>query len=232
MSKHLTSIIKAITQRDYVVATESIAQVLQSKIASALANEKQRIAGPLVAEATSDPFKYECGNCDKKFSSQSMDPKCPECGKKDYVAPREGVGSYRKEDVDKAATPGKCVKCGKPAQWYHSLKNQKFCNDCAPNATMTRITPVKKEDCGLPHLKEAAGSIVDHNPYDPMPKNIPAGYKLKYQRDGGRDTDIYKDQNGGLWSYHPSKGTWEQQKSRRAPAKPVRREPLPLRPWD
>lgn len=44
----------------------------------------------------SDPFKYECGNCDKKFKSQSMDPKCPECGKKDYVVPAEGEGSYQK----------------------------------------------------------------------------------------------------------------------------------------
>ena len=45
---------------------------------------------------TSDPFEYECGNCDKKFKSQSMDPTCPGCKKKDYVAPREGPGSYRK----------------------------------------------------------------------------------------------------------------------------------------
>jgi Zn finger protein HypA/HybF involved in hydrogenase expression len=42
------------------------------------------------------------------------------------------------------AIPGKCVKCGKPAQWYHNRLDQKFCSDHAPNDTMSRIQPVKE----------------------------------------------------------------------------------------
>ena len=50
------------------------------------------------------------------------------------------------------ATPGKCAKCGKPAEWYHNRLDKKFCSDCAPNDTMKRIQPVK-EDYGRHECK-------------------------------------------------------------------------------
>jgi hypothetical protein len=95
----------------------------------------------------------KCEKCGKDGASVLTDSGktvCKEC------AHKQGIPTFRTENIAVAkfnaedssggrATPGKCAKCGKPAQWYHNRLDKKFCSDCAPNDTMSRIQPVGKK---------------------------------------------------------------------------------------
>lgn len=79
MANRLTHIVDAIRTKDYAIATESIAQVLQQKVEQSLAQERARIASTLVRE-DSKSISMKCQECGKTFKSASLDPKCPKCG--------------------------------------------------------------------------------------------------------------------------------------------------------
>lgn len=88
-----------------------------------------------VAEAydPSSAKKHTCPKCKHVWWGVAL-KKCPNpsCGQK-----------ISEDSSGGRATPGKCAKCGKPAQWYHNRLDKKFCASCAPNDTMSRIQPTK-----------------------------------------------------------------------------------------
>lgn len=73
---------------------------------------------------------YAAGKNDSMFM-------CRACYRNEY-------GNVREDSSGGRATPGKCAKCGKPAKWYHNRLDKKFCDECGPKDTMSRILPVKE----------------------------------------------------------------------------------------
>lgn len=184
MANRLTHIVDAIRTKDYAVATESIAQVLQQKVEQSLAQERQRVAGALVREGyiTEMPALYDVQDDEEGFFinarsfggperfytfSRLKAAGIPQEAMRACYSPYENLQGFavKKKYAKKAAkvlnlesvtspalakfsaedssggraTPGKCAKCGKPATWYHNRLDKKFCADCAPNDTMSRI---------------------------------------------------------------------------------------------
>jgi Zn finger protein HypA/HybF involved in hydrogenase expression len=71
---------EAIKTRDFTIAEETFASIMQSKVENALVNERKNLQPFREAMEQGDPFKVQCMECGKKFNTKSMDPTCPKCG--------------------------------------------------------------------------------------------------------------------------------------------------------
>ena len=158
MAKKLTDIVDAIRTKDYAVATESIARVMQGKIEERLAQERIRVAKTIVTEGVLREDRKPDVKVVKAKGRTGWDIEVNgeviEGGFFEKDAAEEAAEFYRHEKTfqvaedygpDKA-TPGKCAECGKPAKWYHERLGKRFCDACAPDHTMKRIQPIKEWD--------------------------------------------------------------------------------------